>query len=138
MAGDLQLTISGTQITKCRTKIFKIDPNLDYFTEPFIVGFAGDAQEIIDVLDFFEHPELFPKPPRIKGTQGLVLTQSKKIFQFTNPTSWIEINDKFAAIGTGGTYALGALNTGASPKEAVNAACKLDPFSGQGVKTLKF
>ena len=138
MAGDLQLTISGTQISKCRTKIFKIDPNPDYFPEPFLVGFAGDAGEIVDLLDFFEHPEVHQKPPRIRNTQGLVLTASNKIFQFTNPTNWIEINDKYAAIGTGSSYALGALSAGASPKDAVTAATKLDPFSGMGVKTLKF
>lgn len=135
------MTINGTQKTKCKSKIFLIEPaeeNMYMTTEPFIVGFAGDAGEIIDLLDFFTHPELYQKVPRVRNTQGLVLTQSKKIFQFTNPTNWVQINDKCAAIGSGSPYALGALNVGASPKQAVEAATKSDPFSGGGIKVLSF
>ena len=42
------------------------------------------------------------------------------------------------AIGSGMHYALGALKTGATPKEAVVAASKLDPMTGLGVKVMEF
>jgi len=138
MAADLQITVSGTQKTKCKTKVFKFAGNEEFFPEPFMIGFAGDAGEIIDVVDFYEHPELYPKPPRLRNTQGLVLSESGKIFQFTSVTNWILIDAKFASIGSGSSFALGAMQVGASPKQAVEAASKIDPFTGMGIKTYKF
>lgn len=138
MAGDLQMTIQGVQMTKCKTKVFRIDPNPENYPEPFIVGFAGSADEIIDVVDYYTHPELYDKMPRLKNTIGLVLTQSGRIFQFQTVSNWVEINTKFHAIGSGSSVALGAMHAGATPKEAVAAATKVDPFTGMGIKAVKF
>ena len=65
MACDLQMTISGAQKMKCKTKIFKFFPDEKHFPEPFIVGFSGDASEIMDVVDFYEHPEIYQKEDHI-------------------------------------------------------------------------
>ena len=138
MAGDLQMTISGAQKTKCASKIFKVIPNRDYFPEPFIVGFSGDASEIMDVVDFYEHPEIYQKAPKVKGLHALVLTEGGKIFQFQDPNKWVLMDTKFATVGSGGSVALGAMHVGASPKQAVEAASKVDPFTGMGVKVFKF
>lgn len=123
---------------KCKTKIFKFSPDEQYFPEPFIVGFSGDASEIMDVVDFYEHPELYQKPPRVKGLHALVLTESGKIFQFSNPNKWILLETKYASVGSGSSVALGAMHVGASPKQAVEAASKIDLNTGMGIKTLSF
>ena len=139
MACDFQFTLSGTAKTKGKTKIYKFDPHeLHFDIEPFIVGFAGAASEIVDIIDFYTRPELYEKMPRTKGLSGLVLTQSGKIFQFDSPSKWLAVEGNFAAIGSGMMTALGALHHGATPKEAVQAAMKVDPFTGMGTKTLKF
>ena len=41
------------------------------------------------------------------------------------------------ACGTGSKAALGAMMAGASARQAVEIACKLDPNSGPPIKTLK-
>ena len=129
------MTLSGTQKTKCASKVFHIKPSDG---EDFYVGFAGDASEIIDVVDFFEHPEVYKRAPKLRNTIGLVLTETGKIFTFQSPTNWVEVKEKYFSIGSGAMPALGAMHVGATPKQAVEAACKLDPFSGMGVKTFNF
>jgi ATP-dependent protease HslVU (ClpYQ) peptidase subunit len=135
MACDLQMTLSGTQKTKCKTKVFQFDPIEDFCPEPFMVGFAGDASEIMDAVDFFTHPEIYKKPPNTKGLVGLTLTKSGKIFQFSHPAKWVRVDAKCAAIGSGAMIALGAMHSGATPKQAIKAASELDPFTGMGIKT---
>ena len=138
MACDLQITVMGQQKMKCKTKVFKIEHNELYFTEPFLVGFAGDANEMMDVVDFFTHPDIYPKPPRLRNTTGLVLTESKKIYTFSQVGTWILLDSPYASIGSGSSFALGALSVGASPRDAVKAASKIDPFTGMGIKSFNF
>lgn len=138
MACDLQMTLNMTTKTKAKTKIFKIDPHEMHFHEPFIIGFCGSASEIIDVVDFYERPEIYERLPRTKNLSGLVLTESGKIFQFDSPGKWLAVDGPYAAMGSGSNVALGALHMGATPKEAVLAASKVDPFTGMGTKVLRF
>lgn len=139
MACDLQMTVNGAMKTKCGTKVYKIQPHELHFShEAFLVGFCGAASEIGDVVDFYERPELYKTMPRTKALHGLVLTASGKIFQFDSPGKWLTVNSPFASMGSGSPIALGALHMGATPKQAVQAAMKVDPFTGMGVKTFKF
>ncbi len=138
MACDLQFTLNGVQKTRGKTKIFKINAHEFHCEEDFIIGFAGAATDIIDIVDYFERPELYKSCPRTKGVSGIVLTQSGKIFQWDTPNKWIVVTQPFAAMGSGGPTALGAMHMGASPLEAVRAAMKVDPFTGMGTKLLKF
>jgi 20S proteasome alpha/beta subunit len=138
MACDLQFTLYGQMKTKGKTKIFQIDPHpVHYDAEPFLVGFAGAASEIIDVVDFYQNPEVYGKMPRTRNLSGLVLTKSGRIFQFDTPDKWIAVDEKYAAIGTGSLTAMGALIAGATPKQAVAAASKVDPMTGMGIKVFK-
>jgi hypothetical protein len=92
---------------------------LHFDIEPFLVGFCGAASEIVDIVDFYNRPELYKDMPRTKNLSGLVLTSSGKIFQFDTPSKWLAVDAPYAAMGSGATTALGALHMGASPKEAV-------------------
>ena len=139
MACDLQMTIHQQFKVKAKTKIYLIEPHdLHFAHESFIMGFCGSATEIIQVVDFYERPELYKDIPRTKNLQGLVLTKSGKIFQFDTPSQWLAVEGNFAAMGSGAPSAYGALHVGASPKEAVQAAMKVDPFTGMGTKVLSF
>jgi 20S proteasome alpha/beta subunit len=139
MCCDLQFTVGGMIKTKGKTKIFRVSPHpMHYPEEEFIIGFCGNAAEVIDVADFYYQPENYKTPPKTKNLSGIVLTKSGKIFQFDNYGVWLSVNEQFAAAGSGAMIALGALHVGAFPKEAVLAACKVDPYSGMGTKLLSF
>lgn len=139
MCCDLQYTVNGNIKTKGTTKIFKIEPHeLHYPHEQFIVGFCGSASELIDLADYYYSPENYKYIPRTRSTSGLILTKSGKIYQFDSPGKWIVLADKFASMGSGSSTALGAMHSGATPKEAVLAASKVDCFTGMGTKVLNF
>ena len=138
MACDLQFTVNQVMMTKGKTKIYKIKSHEMHYGEDFIMGFCGQASDIIDVVDFYEHPEDYKVFPKTRNLQGLVLTKSRKIFQFDTPSKWIAVHGKYAAIGSGSPAAYGALHMGASPKEAVLAATKVDPYTGMGTRLIKF
>lgn len=124
--------------TKGKTKIYLVEPHELHYSEQFIIGFAGGASDFLEVIDYFEYPDSYKKCPTPRTVQGLVVTASGKIFQFDNPSKWIVVASKVAAIGSGAPAAYGALHSGASPLEAIKAACKVDPFSGMGTKLIRF
>ena len=137
MASDLQFTQSNAIKWKGKTKIYKFDPHPDVYNEEFIVGIAGSANDLITVSEFFYNPEAFKRVPKV-NCNGLVLTKSGRIYTFTELDKWLYMDVPFAAVGSGSPAALGALHAGASPKEAVQAAMKVDPFTGLGIKQLSF
>ena len=138
MACDLQMTLGiGTKV-KTKTKIFYIPAHELHHPEDFLVGFAGTASDIIDVVDYYMNPELYKSIPRTKGLSGLILTKSKQIYMFDTPGKWLAVTSPYHAIGSGNHAALGAMSVGASPKDAVLAATKVDPFTGMGTKVLTF
>lgn len=139
MACDLQFTLNNQIKVKGKTKIYKFQPNEQHFEfEEFMIGFCGAASEIVDIVDFYERPDLYKDMPRCRNLQGLVLTASGKLFQFDRPDKWLAVNAPYAAMGTGAPTALGAMHMGASPKQAVEAASKVCPFTGMGIKVYNF
>jgi len=136
MAGDLQLSVGDAVKMRGGSKIFKIKAHQMLYEEDFIIGFCGSSAASLDVLDYFSNPEVYKQMPKTKGLQGLVLTQSGNIFIFDSPERWIEVDEEFAAMGSGATFALGAMHSGASPSEAIEAASKCDVWTGFGVTVL--
>lgn len=124
---------------KINTKIWKFEPSESIYEHgKFIVGMAGSVNEMMDIVDFFSHPTAYKTPPRLRDSQGMVLTESGEIFYFSNPVKWMLIKEKYHAIGSGCLTALGALAVGASPKDAVKAAMNVDPLTGMGTRVLHF
>lgn len=140
MYADLQFTnMDSGNKWKGKTKVYKFKAKPDtYAFCDFIVGFCGNASDIVTISSYFEFPEMFDKPPKTKGISGLVLTADKDIFVFDDYTRWLAVNEPFAAIGTGANYAIGAMSSGKTPKEAVRVAMKHDAFTGFGVKGYRF
>jgi len=139
MAADLQMTQHNSIKWKCKTKMYKFSAHPDTYGEcDFIMGFAGTANDMITAFEFFSNPDSFKKIPNLSGLTGLVLTAKGSIYIFDKLDKWLLVDAPYAAIGSGSMYALGAMSTGASPKEAVKAASKLDPYTGLGIKVVSF
>lgn len=139
IAGDRQFTESGRK-WQGKTKLFRFLPHPNTFPLcEFIIGFAGAAGAIMNIAEFFTLPDLI-KPPRVKGVSGLVLTAKKEIYVFDDypVSSWIPVTEKYAAIGTGGSIAVGAMSAGLSPLEAVKLASKHDIYTGLGFQCQHF
>ena len=133
----MTLTGAVSMKTKCKTKVYKFEPHeLHFEYERFMVGFCGTASEIVDIVDFYERPDLYDHMPKTRNLSGLVLTESGKIFQFDRPDKWLAVEAPYAAMGSGACAALGALHMGASPRDAIKAATKIDPFTGMGIKVI--
>jgi hypothetical protein len=136
MACDLQMTYGGNTKMKTSSKILELDGDVCkalFNCDKALLGFSGNAGSWGMVVGWLSNPE--GKPPKVKDIEFLMLTSDKKIMHSNNLTSWVGLKDKYFAIGSGGAYALGAMEMGVSPKEAVAVACKRDVFSGMGVKS---
>lgn len=126
------MTHSNGIIFKSTSKIFEFDNKL-FYKKPFYVGFCGDVDTMQRTLEFFVDPDGWRLPKKYEATEFVVLTTDGKMFTFSDPRKWIPINSKFYAVGSGSHFAMGAMEKGATPKEAVEAAIKLDKASGFGV-----
>lgn len=133
--GDRQYTNQVTGLKwRGRGKVFRFKAHPRVHEHDFIVGFAGIASEIIDVCNYFEHAELFNKLPRANNLSGIVLDSKGTIFKFDDYTRWLLCEQPFLAIGSGAPYAVGAMASGKSPREAVQIASKHDAWTGMGIK----
>lgn len=133
MYGDLQYT-NGTYKWKGNGKVFKFKAHPATCPNDFIVGFSGTAGDLVTVKHFFDNPDGYKKPPKVAELYGLVLTDKGNIYRFNDYTRWLEVREPFAAIGSGGDFALGAMSAGATPKEAIKQAMRYDVYTGLGIK----
>lgn len=72
------------------------------------------------------------------GFVALRIMADGEVFYYQNrATPSGPLRAAFFAIGSGEEYALGALEAGAGAREAVEIACKLDPWSGFPIRELE-
>jgi 20S proteasome alpha/beta subunit len=136
MYGDLQYTntVTGGKF-KGNGKVYKFDES-GFFDFPYLIGFTGTASDVAKAVSYLARPDLFKKAP-VARVSGLVLTQKKEIFLFEDYLNWMKVKAKYHAMGSGCTFALGAMAKGASPKEAVKVAMQFDCYTGMGVQGFK-
>lgn len=133
--GDRQYTNHVTGLKwRGGGKVFRFKAHPRVCDQDFIVGFAGIASEIIDVVNYFEHAEMFDRLPRVRNLAGIVLCADGDIFKFDDYTRWMRVKQPFIAIGSGAQYAMAAMDCGKSPEEAVRIAAKHDAWTGMGIK----
>lgn len=135
MACDLQATHQSGLKLKVKTKIFEINNKL-FQPKKFLIGYAGDVNGIPDVLEYLMDESGSTRPPKVRDLQCVILNSEGKIYTFTDPRKWIQLDEPCYAIGTGAPYALGVLHAGKSVKDAIKAASKFDAFTGNGVKVM--
>jgi ATP-dependent protease HslVU (ClpYQ) peptidase subunit len=92
----------------------------------------------MQIMDFFIDPQNFKIPKGYKETEFVILTEDKKIFTCCDPRKWLPVKDKHYAIGSGSHFAMGAMQAGKNPEEAVKVAMKLDKGTGFGVTKVVF
>lgn len=132
IACDLQVSWNGGYKFRTTTKIFGLEAN-EVVPEPFYIGYAGRVETAHKVIGWLREGG---KRPKNKDTDFIILTQKGKIITFrdTDSKAWIEVNEPFFSIGSGAPFAQTSMLLGHSPKEAIQAAMKLDPMTGMGVK----
>lgn len=104
-----------------------------------IAGASGYASNIRKYLAWLDNP-VGDRPSLGSGdncTTIIVIRPNRRLEEH----DWEGIDEhnrvKFYAMGSGRAAAYGALHMGASARQAVVAACKVDPFSGGRIRTLK-
>lgn len=116
-----------------------------------LVGIAGDADHraIVECLNKFKGSKLPSNKQLIAiGAEydAILVLPDQSVWYIavgkkSKNDEWaaqvISINDPFAAIGSGGKYATGALDRGATVEQAVKTAIKFDPSCGGTVQVFK-
>lgn len=93
-----------------------------------LIGACGKASDCSKFMEWYGSGN--PVPEITEGEfEALVLTP-KGLFLYQWDCSPMQLKDRHYAIGSGQQGALVALDKGDEPKQAVEAACKRDLFSG--------
>ena len=103
--------------------------------EDCIVGIAGGVAEAMVFVDWLKSETKDEKPELGDIFDALVMYKNKVIWYGGRlvPVKVGALN----AIGSGADHAMGAMMAGATPKEAVAIAKKLDPHTGGKIRTLE-
>lgn len=118
MAGDT-LIVSDTKATA--TKVFKHKGSC--------IGVAGSYIECLEFVRWWKGGAK-GEPPEVSEVDALVLTKDGRILMFNQHHAFFELEDPYAAIGSGGAAALGAMHAGATPSQAIKIAGEIDPCTG--------
>jgi len=87
--------------------------------------------------DFYLHLEDMPDMGELSGTVMLV-GKDRRIWSIGSDGSSLRLTGEYEAIGSGSTYALGALHAGKSAEESVKTAMHYDAYTGGNVETFTF
>lgn len=115
-----------------RYKFLCLEPKI-FRMKGSIFGTAGNVEDKIILREWLsgkgDKPEIVDSFAALEATpNGLYYWSSEKAkFRFPLP----------AAIGTGAEYAMGAMLQGATAREAVAIAIRLDEATGFGIQTMK-
>jgi 20S proteasome alpha/beta subunit len=101
-------------------------------TKKYAIAFAGNLGRGLMFAKWLSRKE--GKCPLDKDTDALVMDlDTGKCYQYESDGHPIPIEDRFASIGSGSGFALGAMSMGATAEEAVEVACEWDNCSGLGM-----
>lgn len=124
MCGDTQLTGDDGQVSVVR-KVFKVHGTL--------LGIAGTYDDCMQFVEWFKgggHGKV-----KLDDVSAIMLRPNGHMLYFDGSSHPYRIRDKFTAIGSGSSAALGAMHMGASPKQAVAVASKVDSYTGGKITT---
>lgn len=103
-------------------------PKVRRLPDGSIFGFAGRTADANALYSWLADGQK-GAPPKIKEGRALILRPGGRIEHIGSDGDLIEIEAP-AAIGSGGELAIGAMEFGANPKQAVEIAARRDPFTG--------
>jgi ATP-dependent protease HslVU (ClpYQ) peptidase subunit len=128
MASDSQMTDGN--IKSSVPKIWRI--------RGWLVAGGGSYHEIVKLINTIkEQKEFSPikvmaevELEKTEDCDLLFLSPAGKLFVTENGSEAMTVSDPFYAIGTGAQAALAAMHMGATPREAVRIAAKIDANTG--------
>lgn len=98
-----------------------------------LVGTSGDFQAGVRFHDWYRAGSKGRKPRLAKEFRALRLSPDGLYIIDGDDTTWVKVDYKLAAIGSGAHYAMGAMEMGAPPEEAVRIAMKHDVYTGGSI-----
>lgn len=104
-----------------------------------IVAFSGDgdgAMALLAWLNAAQNPVAYPEQQKDNDTSALVVKPDGSVWSYGKTPYPQRIECKSYAMGHGRDFALAAMHLGKSAKEAVEVACALDVYCGNGVDAL--
>lgn len=139
IACDLQFTHSSGTKMKGLTKILTVGKEAAqeiFGVDGAYIGFSGNTNSFGEIVNWFH--DRTQKQPKCGGVELLMLTSEGKLFTGTNLRNWTYLPAGSHAIGSGSQFAIGAMESGKTPGEAVKVASKHDIYTGMGVKEYSF
>lgn len=146
MAADTQIT-DGSD-----SKMPTIYSKLHRLKSGAILGQTGenaDIRELKELLDSVKYPSDLPKRRELMEIEmdfeGLLYLPGKTLWSIEidydkDKDKWdasiVQIKKNYYAIGSGGAYAIGAMEAGAKAKLAVEIACMYDIYSSEPIETM--
>lgn len=104
-----------------------------------IVAFSGDgdgAMALLAWLNAARNPATYPEQQKDNETSALLVEPDGSLWSYGKTPYPQRIECKRYAMGHGRDFALAAMHLGKSAKEAVEVACALDVYCGNGVDAL--
>ena len=130
LASDSQTTNGSTVASLKSKKIFKLNKNKKYK----LVGFCGCVVNSKKMLSWFKG-EIEEYPVGVDSV-AMAITHKNKIHIYYDEPEYIVHEYKTASIGSGSDFANAAMMAGASAKESVKVAIKMDIYSGGRIQTI--
>lgn len=112
-------------------------------TKKFLIAAAGSCDDCDAWMDWMENGAVVTEKKnygldRDCNLWAIAIDKKGRIFNYTEKCyPWL-ITSAFYAIGSGASFALGAMANGASAEQAVKIAAKFDAYTGGVVRTLKW
>jgi ATP-dependent protease HslVU (ClpYQ) peptidase subunit len=147
MACDSKVTGGDDFVTRCN-KIIRLPHG-------HLLGLSGDADErdFIKLMGTIRGEKNIPSREQLRALKqairGLLVLKNGRIFyvevyfdemagdsDMAYSAQVYECHEKFAAMGNGFRYALGAMAAGATAAKAVEIACKYDIYTGPPVRVV--
>jgi ATP-dependent protease HslVU (ClpYQ) peptidase subunit len=116
-------------------KIYQVEEG----TSKGIWAFAGHALNIMTIANIITsgRPLDNVDPESLDDVTAVWITPEGKTFLLEDSLNMMEVDVPFA-IGSGATFAMGALLAGSSSTDAIQIASSLDPFTGKSIYRVDF
>jgi ATP-dependent protease HslVU (ClpYQ) peptidase subunit len=101
-----------------------------------LYGGAGNLEQIMKMFEWFKNPDMKPEW-KFEPDFSILQVSAEGLFYWGTEMIAVPVGMPFYAIGSGANYALGALECGAPPEEAIRIAHKFDPYTGREVQVHK-
>lgn len=104
-----------------------------------IAAFSGDgdsAMALLAWLDAARNPATYPEQQRDNDTSAFVVQPDGSRWSYGKTPYPQRIECQLYAMGHGRDFALAAMHCGKTAREAVELACALDVFCGNGIDTM--